>query len=194
MFPDPQSPWQRRANEKSNGLLRQHLPRGTHLPRRSTDELEAVARTKHRPRKKLTRTDPRSGQRDTTLAPTSRCCIHPLNPVNARPGCSDTGFVPPTSSDPWDASLQASTTPQSNRSGPTCNGTGWTGTRGDHALRWRQPYRDGSKAFAALAAATPTWECRRCTSSSPRAPPPTRRHDRPTVTVREAGSGSLAAS
>jgi IS30 family transposase len=86
-FCEKASPWQRPSNENTNGLLRQHFPKGTNLHSHDADQLTAVAEELNaRPRKTL-----------GWQTPAARLADVPARP--ARPGDSGrrgarTGHVP----------------------------------------------------------------------------------------------------
>jgi transposase, IS30 family len=53
-FCDPHSPWQQPTNQNTNGLLRQHFPKGTDLNIHSPEDLDYVAwEMNDHPRKRL---------------------------------------------------------------------------------------------------------------------------------------------
>ena len=67
-FCDPYSPWQRGANENTNGLVRQYLPKGTDLSSYSQQQLDAIAdEINNRPRKTLNAYSPLEAYRDKLL-------------------------------------------------------------------------------------------------------------------------------
>jgi hypothetical protein len=69
-FCEPQSPWQRGSNEKTNGLLRQYFPKGADLSVHSQAYLNKVARQlNERPRETLQFETPAARMGGTTCPP-----------------------------------------------------------------------------------------------------------------------------
>nr|WP_282441776.1 IS30 family transposase [Micrococcus luteus] len=52
-FADPESPWQRPANENTNRLYREYLPKGTAIPDHQTHLTMIAEEINNRPRRRL---------------------------------------------------------------------------------------------------------------------------------------------